>query len=481
MLLLICAELPVVAGAVLPLMKKGPSRLRVIWTVGIVWLTSALAIALAFSGKAEMLRAFSGDEARSFSLGLDQPGRLLLLLIGVLCPPAVLFALEAMRDDPRRTAFFSWYLISFGALILMACAGNLLTLFLAFTVLAGLGLPLTGHTRDRDGFRAQRHYGRCVGIGWILALTAVVGFSLAGLGAFRWGGRSMRGADEWEKALCALAFLGFGALAGVLPLSGWMAEMTLAPAPVSALLHAMAGSAGVFAVMRVLFYTVSPLDLKGTWLQMALLALGVFTAVYSEIRMLRAGDVEMRLAWSSVGNYSFMLMGLALLNAEGLTAAGSHLLSHGLAKMALFFCTGIILERTGRTHAEEMHGLGKLLPWTFTAFTVAGLSLMGVPPLPGFVSKYALITAAFMEGGAWQHMGAFVMAASTVFTAADILMVVFPAFCMSSSLREGEALRDCGPRAKWALGILCALLAAASALAGPIMQELTKIGGGMGL
>ena len=257
--------------------------------------------------------------------------------------------------------------------------------------------------------------------------------------------------------------------------------MTLSPAPVSALLHALAGSAGVFALIRILFYTVSPLDLQGTWLQMALLAVSVVTAVYSEIRMLRARDVEMRRAWSSVGNYSFMLLGLALLNAEGLTAAMSHLLSHGLTKMALFFCTGIILERTGRTMAREMYGLGKILPWTFAVFTLAGLSLMGVPPLPGFVSKYALITAAFLQGGTWQHIGAFVMAASTVFTAADILIVVFPAFCMSPSLREGETLRDCGSRAKWALGILCAILVAVSVLAGPIMNELMKIGGGRGL
>ena len=481
MLLLICAELPLLAGAALPLMKKGPCRLRVSWTMGFVCLTSLLALALAVLGDAEIFQAFSRDEALCFSLRLDQPGRLLLALIGVLCPPSVLFALEAMRDDPRRTAFFSLYLIAFGALILMALAGNLLTLFLGFTLLTGLGLPLTGHTRDRDGFLAQRRYGRCLGIGWILALTAAVGFGFAGLGAFQWGGQSMQEAGIWEKALCLLSFLGFGALAGVLPLSGWMAEMTLSPAPVSALLHALAGSAGVFALIRILFYTVSPLDLQGTWLQMALLAVSVVTAVYSEIRMLRARDVEMRLAWSSVGNYSFMLLGLALLNAEGLTAAMSHLLSHGLTKMALFFCTGIILERTGRTMAREMYGLGKILPWTFAVFTLAGLSLMGVPPLPGFVSKYALITAAFLQGGTWQHIGAFVMAASTVFTAADILIVVFPAFCMSPSLREGETLRDCGSRAKWALGILCAILVAVSVLAGPIMNELMKIGGGRGL
>ena len=202
MLLLICAELPLLAGAALPLMKKGPCRLRVSWTMGFVCLTSLLALALAVLGDAEIFQAFSRDEALCFSLRLDQPGRLLLALIGVLCPPSVLFALEAMRDDPRRTAFFSLYLIAFGALILMALAGNLLTLFLGFTLLTGLGLPLTGHTRDRDGFLAQRRYGRCLGIGWILALTAAVGFGLRAWAPFSGAAKACR-RPAYGKRRCA--------------------------------------------------------------------------------------------------------------------------------------------------------------------------------------------------------------------------------------------------------------------------------------
>lgn len=481
MLLLLCVLLPILLGAALPLLPgKGP-KASALWSLTGVCLTAALLLAAVFSGRDERFALFAGAAPFCFALRLDGAARLYLALTAVLWPPAVLFALEMMRTAPRRDAFFAWYTAAMGAAVLTGCAGNLLTLLLAFLLTVLAGWPLVRHMRDGDSLKASRSYAVCAAAGGLLALVCAAGFSAFGLGDFDPAGSGGQ-IGRVPLAIFLLAgFLGFGMLAGILPFSGWMAKATLAPAPVSALLHTMSANAGIIAVMRLLYGVASPAALAGGWLQNALLIAAIATAAYGEIRMLRTPDVEMRIAWSSVGNFSFMLIALSLFSGEGLTAALSHMLSHSLAKAALFFCTGIILMKTRRVTVREMHGIGRHLPWTFAVFTVAGLSLMGMPPLPGFVSKSALITASFSQGGWWQHTGAVVMAVSTVLTAMDIFIVVFPAFCMHPTLEDGEELRDCGAAAKTALAVLCALMAAASLLAGPLTRDLQAIGRGMGL
>lgn len=475
MLLLICALLPLLAGGALALIKDPRARRTGVLLSG--GLTAGLMVYTAFGGPREGL-ILGWTDVLSLSLSLDRAGRVLWCLLAAVWLPSALFALEAMRGDAREKLFFVRYTLAFCPLILAGCAGNLLTLLLAYLLLTVLIILLAGHTRDQDGFRAGWRCARCLIPGALLALIGMIGLAAGGLGAFAGGGNAAAGPAP--VVFCLLCFLGFGALTGLLPLTGWMADATLAPAPVSALLHALAGGVGVFSVMRLLYFAMPQGTLAG-WPQGAMLALCVATAVYGEIRMLRTADVEMRLAWSTVSNLAFALLGLCLMSAQGLAAGLAHGAFHALAKIPLFFCTGIILMRTGHITVREMFGLGKMLPWTFGAFTLAGMSLMGMPPLPGFVSKYALITAAFTQGGLWQMVGALMMALSTVFTAIDIFTVVFPAFCLPASLREGEVLRDCGIGARIALLALCLLLLAASAAAGPIMGELTALGGGIGL
>lgn len=478
MLLLICVLLPLAAGTVLRLIQRPGKRFLRGGVLAVSCLTALLMLyAALYGGEPEW--AFPREMgAVGLLLRLDRAGKGFWLLTAAVCMPIVLFSLEFMEKDARQSVFFARLTAAFGALALAGCAGNLATLTLAMLLLTLLALLLAGHTRDRDGFRAGMRCARCLLPGGLLALASTVGLALRGLGAFQWGGPAGT-AEDATVVFALLGFVGFGAMTGLLPLTGWMADVTLAPAPVSAFLHALAGGAGVFAATRLL-YCALPADALQGWPRTALLILCAATAVYGEFRMLITADVEMRLAWSTVSNLSFALTGLCLLTGAGLAAGLAHAAYHALAKIPLFFCTGIILLRTGRITVREIHGLGKHLPWTFGAFTLAGMSLMGMPPLVGFVSKYALITATFSRGGVWEIASAAVMAVSTVFTAADIFTVVFPAFCGQPSLKEGETLRDCGARARAALMLLCALLLAASFLAGPAVRELTALGGGIG-
>lgn len=470
MMLLLCVLLPAVLGGVLLGMKRaGDGPLKAVAVAG-------AAIACALSLIAAFLPGEQAFALGVFQLKMDGPARALFALCGVLFPFAMLFAVDFMKRHERRRAFLALYACALGAVLLMGCAGSLIALWAGYAWLAAACVPLLGFSGGADGKKALRWGGVSLGIGLILSLAAVIGFLAGGRYAFAPGGYESAAAGN-ETLYVLLGILGFGALFGLLPLTGWTGKSTLAPAPASALLHALCGSAGVIAAARVLSF-LAPGAALAAWLPTVLLLLGMGTACWGEIRMLRTPDVEMRMACSSVSNYAFMLMALCLMNGAGLAAALSHMVTHAAAKMILFICTGIILEETGRITAKDMHGLGRHLPWTFTCFTVAGLSLMGMPPLPGFVSKYALITAAFSSGDMWQRAGAFVMAISTVFTAADIFVVVFPAFCAEPELKNGEQLRDCGAAAKWALALLCLALTAMIFAMSAMTRDFAGMGGG---
>ena len=189
--------------------------------------------------------------------------------------------------------------------------------------------------------------------------------------------------------------------------------------------------------------------------------------------------MKRRLAWSTVSNLSYMLLGLSLLSEGGMQAGLAHMIFHSLAKIILFFCAGAVLTQTGRTQVRQMHGLGRKMPLTFAAFTIAGLSLVGVPPLPGFISKYALVTAAFEAGDALSIVGAVALMMATVLTVIYVMTIVFPAYFVQFHPAEGEELpRDPGVCMKTSLVILTALLIAAAVFADPIMRLLQTVAGG---
>jgi len=206
------------------------------------------------------------------------------------------------------------------------------------------------------------------------------------------------------------------------------------------------------------------------------------TVLYGAAMAVREKHVKRRLAWSTVSNLSYMLFGLALLTPRGMAAGLSHMVFHGLMKIILFFCAGAVMVQTGRTRVREMHGLGGKMPWTFLAFTLAGVSLLGVPPLPGFVGKYALITAALEAGGTLPLTGAVAILAAAVLTAVYIFTVVYPAFFMAYHPYPGEkAPRDPGTPMKLSLALLCLTLLLASVFAGRVMDFLNDLAGGVGV
>ena len=416
-----------------------------------------------------------------FSLRLDGAGKVYLGVAAVLWPLAMLYAVEYMRHEEREGNFFAWFIVTYGAAILLGCADNLFTLYIGYEFLTLCTVPLVWHKRDEESNRAALKYMLYLIGGAALGFVAMVGLSGFGLGAFHQLSVVENPDTAWFRALCLVGFLGFGVKAAVLPLCHWLPTASVAPTPVTALLHAVAVvNAGVFAVMRFLYDVISPASLRGTWVQNVMLILCAATIVYAAVMAVREQHVKRRLAWSTVSNLSYMLLGLCLLTEQGMAAGLSHLVFHSLTKIILFFCAGAVLVQTGRTQVRQMQGLGKKMPVVFLSFLLAGVSLLGVPPLPGFVSKYALVTAAFAEGSVPALCGAVAILLAAVLTVIYVFTIAYPAFFMKLQLAPEETEpRDPGACMIIVFAVLAILQIGAGIFAGPVMQYLVSLAGGV--
>ena len=481
MALLVIALLPVFSA--LGLRCVGSRKTREICAFLVTCLTSLAVCWAVMTGAGENpLELFRLSDSFRFVLRLDGAGKVYIGVAALLWPLAVLYAIEYMRHEHREGYFYTWYLLTYGAAVLLAASDNLFTLYIAYEFLTLCTVPLVWHEKNEESNRAALQYMLFLIGGAALGFAAMLGLTAWGVGDFH---RALEGGVDssgtWFRMLCLAGFLGFGVKAAVLPMCHWLPTASVAPTPVTALLHAVAVvNAGVFAVARFLYYALPAGILRGTWVQTVLLILSAATIVYGAARAVREQHVKRRLAWSTVSNLSYMLLGLSLMTEQGMTAGLSHMVFHSFMKIILFFCAGTVMVQTGRTNLRQMHGLGRTMPLTFLCFTLAGVSLLGVPPLPGFVSKYALVTAAFEEGSALAIVGAAALLVAAVLTAIYIFTMVYPAFFMKLHPEKGETLSgDPGWRMKVSLILLSILLISAGVFAGRIMAYLTELAGGV--
>ena len=217
--------------------------------------------------------------------------------------------------------------------------------------------------------------------------------------------------------------------AAVFPGHKWLLRASVAPTPVTALLHAVAVvKAGVFAVARITWYGFGPDLLRGSWCQYLAMGAALFTIVYASSKALRTKHLKRRLAWSTISNLSYILRGIAALTTAGLVAGMVHLVVHAVLKITLFFCVGAVHYKMHRDFVPDVEGCGVLMPVVFGCFAVASLGLMGVPPLAGFTSKWLLATAAVGLEKWLGYLAAAVLIVSALLTALYLMEIVLLAF-----------------------------------------------------
>jgi multicomponent Na+:H+ antiporter subunit D len=335
----------------------------------------------------------------------DHLSMLFAVLSAVLWLVTTLYAVGYLEGSRNLRRFFGFFSLCVTSTMGVAFAGNPLTFLLFYELLTISTYPLVVHEGTDEALRAGRVYLGYTLTGGALLFMAVAWLHvLAGPVEFTEGGVLSRlGVPRGEAlALFALFMAGLGVKAALVPLHRWLPMAMVAPAPVSALLHAVAVvKAGAFGIVRVvydLFGAKYASSLGGTG---PLAAVAAFTILYGSVQALAQQNLKRRLAYSTVSQVAYIVLGTALVGQISTVAALAHLVHQGLMKITLFFCAGNLGKTLHVYEVRELKGAGRRMPWTMAAFTVGALGMIGVPPVAGFVTKWYLGLGAASEGHLW--------------------------------------------------------------------------------
>ncbi len=363
-------------------------------------------------------------------LRADPLSMLFVVLSSTLWLVTTIYAIGYLEGSPNRSRFFGFFSLCVTATIGVALAGNLITFLLFYELLTLATYPLIVHRGTDEARHAGRTYliytvagGTLLLIGtvWLYTITGTLDFTARGF---------LSGLDESYHPILITIFVllmaGLGVKAALIPLHGWLPQAMIAPAPVSALLHAVAVvKAGAFGITRVIYdvYGIQFAASLGVVLPLAVVA-GV-TIIYGSVRALFQDDLKRRLAFSTVSQVAYIVLGVAIVGPVATIGGLIHLVHQGVMKITLFFCAGNLAETLGIHRVSEMNGVGQRMPWTMAAFTIGAFGMIGAPPLAGFISKWYLGLGALDIGQEWVI---YILAGSGLLNAAYFLPILYAAW-----------------------------------------------------
>ncbi len=363
-------------------------------------------------------------------LEVEPLGMLFALIASGLWIVNSIYSIGYMRGnrEQNQTRFYVCFALALAATMGVAFAGNLLTLFVFYELLTLSTYPLVTHSGKPEAIAGGRTYlGVLIGTSIAFLLLGILWtWQIAGTLEFAWGGiLEGRASNAMTGLLLALYMFGIGK-AALMPFHRWLPAAMVAPTPVSALLHAVAVvKAGVFSVVKVIVYVFGVDNLAGMhsvdWLPFA----AGFTIVMASLVALRSDNLKRRLAYSTVSQLSYVVLAAALLTPISIVGAALHISAHALGKITLFFAAGAIYTAAHKTEVSQLAGIGRRMPWTMGAFAVGALSMIGLPPFAGFLSKWYILQAAMGTG---QTVAVAVIVASTLLNAGYFLPIVYSAF-----------------------------------------------------
>ncbi len=329
-------------------------------------------------------------------------GLLYALVAAGLWPITGMYAAGYMRGhhEKHQTRFFVCFALAIFAALGIAFAENLGTFFLFYEVLTLSTYPLVTHHQTAEARRAGRVYlGILIGTSICFLLLAIAWTGhMAGTLEFRAGG-ILQGhiAEASVPLLLALFAYGCGK-AALMPLHRWLPNAMVAPTPVSALLHAVAVvKAGVFGILKIVVYVFGLDLLTSTEGSVWLMWVASFTIVMGSLVAFTKDNLKARLAYSTIAQLAYIVLGAALATPDGIVGGGLHIATHAVGKITLFFCAGAILVGAHKKNISDMDGLGRTMPFTMGAFLIGSLSIIGLPPMGGSWSKWFLALGAADE------------------------------------------------------------------------------------
>lgn len=417
------------------ILATGENRpnLREFWSIlaGVIKFGIVISMApVIFSGHTIEYTLISFYEGIDIKFRVDALGLLFATISSFLWIVTTFYSIGYMRSgkEHSQTRFYTCFAISLSAAIGVAFSANLITLFIFYEILSLATVPLVGHKETPEAIEGARKY-----FLYLFSLSKtfllsgiIIVYIVAGTTDFQSHGLLQHAQGSSLLFVAFFLFLFGFAKAAVMPVHNWLPSAMVAPTPVSALLHAVAVvKVGVFSILRVVFH-IYGIDL------MASLHLGIttayivsFTIIMGSVIALSKDNLKARLAYSTISQLSYVILGAVLLTHSSMAGGIVHIANHAFSKITLFFCAGSLYTAAHKTEISQLSNIGKKMPWTMTAFFIASLSMIGVPPAAGFVTKWFLAIGSIE---AKEIPILMVLLASTVLNAAYFLPVTYKAF-----------------------------------------------------
>lgn len=436
--------LPILGSLIIPLIKDKYRKWRCVYIEALVVINSILVLLMLLNNRGQVCEViyFTGDLSISFVV--DDLSMVFSGLVSFLWPLATLYSFEYMTKEQNERVFFMFYTMTYGVTLGIALAEDYITMYCFYEMLTLVTVPLVIHTLKREAIVAARKYLYFSLGGAAFAFLGLIFIIMYGTtNKFAPGGvldiAKIGTRTNVLLLIYVLAFMGFSVKAAMWPFNAWLPQASVAPTPVTALLHAVAVvKSGAFAIMRITYYSFGTDFLRGTWAQYVVMAFTIVTIVYGCSKALKETHLKRRLAYSTISNMSYILFGVTIMTPLGLVGALTHFVYHAFMKICSFFCAGAVMHQTEKTYIHELNGLGKKMPIIFSIFTLSSLALMGVPLFAGFISKFNLATAAIDSGNPLAVVGVGALLISALLTAIYMLSIVFRAFVLKNESEDKD-------------------------------------------
>ena len=441
-LLVLAVIIPLLGSALVAVLGRHASLQKVVSILaGIFSFSCVLLLTQAVSqGDRPSIDLFIIAAGLNVSFSAEPLGIVFALVASFLWIVTTIYAIGYMKTHggEGRTSFYAYFAIAIAAAMGVAFSANLLTLFIFYEVLTLSTYPLVTHSGTPEARKAGRIY-----LGMLLSTS--IGLFLVAIVCV-WG---ISGTLEFQKqgilagkasplltgVLCGLFAFGVGK-AALMPLHIWLPQAMVAPTPVSALLHAVAVvKAGVFTILKIMIYVFGIDHLHETGVSLWLAYLAGITIILGALIAMRQDNLKARLAYSTVSQLSYILLGAFIVTTWSTVGAGMHIVMHAFGKITLFFCAGAILVVSQKTKVSEMAGLGPQMPVTMISFMVGALSVIGLPPLGGMWSKWYLALGT-IEAEAYILL--IVLMLSSLLTIVYLLPIPLRAFFCGASAPSKE-------------------------------------------
>ena len=379
------------------------------------------------------------------TLRADPLGMIFALVASLLWLVTSFYSIGYMRglDEHSQTRYFAAFAGSVGAALGVSFASNLVSLYVFYELLTVATYPLVAHDESETARQAGRKYLTYTFGGGVAVLAGtVLVFWTTGTVAFTPGGIAALASADPVVARAAFALLagGFGVKAALMPVHSWLPDAMVAPTPVSGLLHAVAVvKSGVFGVARVVLDVFGPETVSALGVGLPLAAIAALTILVASVIALRQDNLKRRLAYSTISQLSYIVLGLGILSPASLVGGLLHIPAHAFMKLTLFFCAGAIHVETHTDNISEMSGIGRRMPVTMAAFAVASLGMAGLPLVAGFVSKWYLLIGSIDAGTA---VFAGVLFLSGLLNIGYFWPIVYQAFFQTADDSDAKPLID---------------------------------------